>query len=608
MRIAALLFALFPLPAFASMWVDPDWKTMITESDLIVLAEVTSGGAFEATVSVKTTFLGTAPAEPLTVGGFNNHHWPKDAVEEESFKDGESYYLFLRKVEPDGVADARDAKLRDLAAAGRLYVVWTPTAGDLPVAGGKVRFALTGTGYSLHKEGRAVPQFERFLRAAISAGSGTRDAAFIAEKQAELLKADIASAAYAEMLLAYEYTGGTDLLPSFAGVAKDGTPDAQLSVARIAGQTGGDAGWTLLTKLLDARDGAVQGEAVRQLIAAFPAKAAPVLLSRLDTASTKGRGPRSLMDPVRNEMASGQFEIIVALGKLKYAPAEKPLLSLLSSADGRSAKVILAALEALGSTGHVQALERRLDTDDLELEDPTLATIAKQKLIALRPAVEKYLLRAKTSWDRTDAADTLAALGDPRSAAPIQTLLDRMVTHAPGTHDSKEAANLLEALAKLHAKTARPSVESVAAWWLGVHAGDDAASLRERQALAADLVARAKAALAEHTVHEVRARHLDGAVLLHVVLDGDGEPEAIQDSLAKTLGIPEERVGVVVRHTRSFSSTAGDDDRFDEHDTQVVMRGLCAWISAMPDATPRDWPRLLEEAAGTTCKESEGSY
>ena len=593
-RLVLFAFLAFPAPALASLWVDPDWATMITESKLIVRATVIEGGKFKAKVAATRTFRGTAPAGAFTVTGFNNHHWPAAAIEKESFKTGETYYLFLQ-------------------GQGESWAVWTPTAGDLPVVDDKVRYSLTGTGYSLQRDGRPVAGLEELLRATLAAESGAPDPAFLKRERDTLAKTAVSDAAFAETLIAYELGGGAELLPSFQEVAKKGDPDAQLAVARIAERAKDESAWKLLKVLLDAEDGAVQGQAVAAMAAVFPAdRAGPELLARLSRASKRGRGPSSLMDPVRNEMASGHVAIIEALGEMKYAPAEKSFLALLEEADERSAGVLLQALDGMGSKGLIAALEKRLDTDDFDVQDPTLKFIEDRKIAALRPAVEKFLLRAKSVYDRGDAIDALVAIGDPASAAVFEKRIAALVAVVPpgdGSDDSDEATDLVEGLTALKAKGSRGAVESVATWWLGLRSSDDAATRAARQNDGNALLARAKAAApASLSVREVQARWLEGAWSVFLDLEGKARAESVRAEISKTLALPERRVGVRVWSSSNFSTGAHDDDRFDEHDTSVILRGLCGWSQAFPDATPTDWPAALESVSGIRCEAARNRY
>lgn len=175
MLICALLVYLFTAVSLAtvcgSMWMDPTWEQMLKESELVALVEVTQGGNFFAKAKPLRVFTGEAPPD-FYVTGFNNHGWPSDAIGLEALKKGQRYYLFLRQGEEavheiEFLAETRSPVillpllhewlrpefrrlfyqrrfLAPLEAAkhGRLWSVWTPSAGDLPVEGEHVRYRL----------------------------------------------------------------------------------------------------------------------------------------------------------------------------------------------------------------------------------------------------------------------------------------------------------------------------------------------------------------------------------------------------------------------------------------------------------------------------------
>jgi len=162
--------------AGASQWTDPDWDEMLKQSGAITLVEVTEGGRFMAKVRSLTVFKGQPPTEFYVVG-FNNHNWPDDAVQKESFQTGERYYLFPRPEATDlsvltsrafTTGDASFISTVEKATSSTVMEVWTPSAGDLRLEGEQVRYGLLQTSYPHYgpKHGRLM--FERFLRGALA--------------------------------------------------------------------------------------------------------------------------------------------------------------------------------------------------------------------------------------------------------------------------------------------------------------------------------------------------------------------------------------------------------------------------------------------------------
>src|SRR5678816_3053901 len=99
-----LIIWLVTVVAKASMWVDPDWDKMLKESELIVLAEVTKGGKYMATIKPLNVFKGEG-TQKIEVSGYNNRGWPSEAIREQSFETGQRYYLFLKRVVPPEPVD-----------------------------------------------------------------------------------------------------------------------------------------------------------------------------------------------------------------------------------------------------------------------------------------------------------------------------------------------------------------------------------------------------------------------------------------------------------------------------------------------------------------------
>ena len=86
LRVAACLMICGS--ASASLWVDPDFETLVGEAELIAVVEVVEGGEYASRVKPLDALKGRAPARSFEVKGYNNYHWPKEGRAKESLHTG----------------------------------------------------------------------------------------------------------------------------------------------------------------------------------------------------------------------------------------------------------------------------------------------------------------------------------------------------------------------------------------------------------------------------------------------------------------------------------------------------------------------------------------
>ena len=491
----------------ASMWVDPDWAKMLKESELIVLVEVVEGGTYVAKVRPISAFKGKIGSE-FYVTGFNNISWPADAISTESFHEKQRYYLFLRR-EKDAVQylqfmaeaeqsefastlsfvvtaitgwrfgnDKYDAPLK-AAEAGLLWSVWSPTAGDLPVAEEKVHYSLLRTSYSNHGPERDQAEFEDFLKAAIAFQRDGRTDPASLDETLRSVRAEAAkpashgdeSSELSRRLMEYFLLGGRAYDPVFDKIARGDDADARFALARLLGAIHENKSDELLRAMLEDKNGLVQGEVVRQLAKGDAGGAGPVLLAYLAGAAGGGIGPQGIMDPLRNRIDDGKAEIIRALGELKYQPAAPALIELLENANNSyHLHLLLEALEKMGNRDYFAALAKPLRNPKV-MRDAS-GWIGDHRLTELKPVLEDLLEhppdggRGGAQWAVIEA---LGKVGDERSGAKLTAQLEKLsARNRPKFFDSGVTAAIIGALADLHYEPAQAAVEKTFFYWLGV--------------------------------------------------------------------------------------------------------------------------------------------
>jgi hypothetical protein len=496
------------------MWIDPDWQQMLKESELVVLAEVVKGGEFVAKVRPLHTFKGAA-SEDFYVTGFNNHNWPADAIERENFRANGQYYLFLRRSEDaallielltgpkaDGLVQSASHFIRSIfrtsrsakpprealqaAEKGLVWSVWSPTSGDLPVAGDGVHVSLLGTSYPNNARMRARAPFERFLTAALAYhSSGNLDLVLLQETQQAIRRefavetpaaVPIASereqpSELAQQIAAYFLMGGRSYDDLFEAIARGPDGDARFILAWLLGAMADERAGNLLLMMLADNNSLVQGEVVRQLAKRPDPNRGTILLAQLSRAGAGGVYPQGLMDPVRNQLEGGKLEIVRALGEMKYAPAAPALIELLEQTDNAyGLRVVLGALESIGTRDYAPALEKALRNRDLVM---TVADwVREHRMVELKPALERLVeespkeIAGGSLWT---AIDGLGKIGDETTAAQLTAHLQRLISReVPEFFDEGHTHAIIGALADLRYHAARAVVEQAFFYWLGV--------------------------------------------------------------------------------------------------------------------------------------------
>ncbi len=334
----------------ADMWQDPTWKDMLDNSDVIAMVQYTKNGKFRARAKIVTSYKGTLQTgDEIWIWGFSNRYGPVDRMYR-----GDRYIVFLKFDKPDsnGIdylnnAIKRRPGLKRYAEAyknGKTYQVWSPTSGDLRIKNNEVQYDLVETTFYKNQNYFSLIEFESFLRE------------YQVESKAEFCKGLLTSLKPAtenekdaQTLMKLHLLGYDRYDSVFRKYIKSKNPASRYALAMIMGNIGTSECKDILKALLSDRHGLVQGEAVRQLKKVLPSDSiAPLLLAHLVSQNEKHQRHSNIMNPVANIVNDGKFEIIKALGEMKYKPAVPQLLLLLDFDDREIFNVVSEALMNIG--------------------------------------------------------------------------------------------------------------------------------------------------------------------------------------------------------------------------------------------------------------------
>jgi len=623
--------------ARASMWADPDWEQMLKESDTIALVEVTEGGKFIAKVKPLNVFKGAA-SEEFYVSGYNNQSWPKDAIDEQSFRKKQRYYLFLRKREVgSGELDFLNAvaqeskdpewkKLLQEEKNGAVRHVWTPSAGDLPVEGEKVHYSLLQTSYPHVAKARSSGEFERFLKATIAYQvSGQSDAKLLEQTlhsirnqtQAGIRSTDKESE-LAHLIAMYFLAGGRSYDEAFEKIAAGADVDARFILARTLGGISDERANKLLLGMLGDKNSVVQGEVVRQIAKGNPDKVGEVLLTRLSGAGEGGVYPQSIMDPVRNQLDGGKIEIIRALGEMKYQPAVPALLRLVESADDMySLRVLLEALEKMGNRDYAKALEKPLTKESLITD--IAWWVRDHHVIGAKAALEQILDHppegVRRGIDLGSVSEALGVIGDENTAAKLTACLERESSKkVADVGDLDVATDIVGALAALHYKPARSAVARSFFYWFGVDSSfaTKPELLKTKEQLEQQVKDETKKNLSEFrkvdpevlVYLQNRAALIDGSekeprytCALEVGIRSQEHPElkaaSLQERLFKAFGARAENVTVVRWIHEGYGESNGNDGRLGGRSDSLYLWRWAQYVQATRDPEDLRFAKFL---------------
>lgn len=459
--------------AKADSWIDPTWKRMLNESDVVALIQYTGKGDFNACAKILAVYKGQLKTgDEIWISNFSNRYGPIDKM-----KKGDKYIAFLNLDEPTesriefwNERLAKEPELKAFVDAykhSRSYYVWTPTSGDLKVKGKTVQYDLTRTTYYSKQHFYSLKEFEDFLKAYY-------------QHQAEFSKTlmnrirPVSEAELTTQLLMQLYLLGfnqyDDIFEQYTSV---NNISSRYALAQLLGNIKTEASRKILFILLDDKNSLVQGEAVRQLKDDPVDLVASILLKHLNAASDINFGPSNIMNPVMNTIDGGKVEIIQALGELKYKPAIPELLLLLDTDNERLFRLTVDAIRKIGSREYIAYINKHLDKKTHSLIFTISRMITEDSLTECLPAFKNFV----STCDRNKHSNyeftisTCCGIGHFNTA--ISFLLndfERFFTYKDTLESSRQRSwtnAYFETFAELKLKEARPLIYRSVYDWLG---------------------------------------------------------------------------------------------------------------------------------------------
>lgn len=363
--ICLLIYVTFSFSVNADSWLDPSWKEMLDNSDVVAFIEYTSDGDFRAKAKIIEIYKGTLKSgEEIWISGFSNRYGPIDKV-----KSGDRFFVFLKQNSNDDERIKywndelkKKPELKEYIDGlkdGKAYSVWTPTSGDLNVKEETVQYDLISSSFYGEQEYYSIHEFKTFLKVYYGAEDKGKFLKQLISKINTLKEKNESSQALM-MLFLLNYN---EFNPVFEEYVKLENPASKFTLAQLMGNIKNDKSRDILVKLLEDKNSLVQGEAVRQLSTEKPEFIGPILLNKLTSSSDKNFGPKNIMDPVMNRLDGGKTEIIRTLGELKYAPAIPDLLSLLETENEYLFQLVIDALRNMGNKEYVKYINKHLDNN-----------------------------------------------------------------------------------------------------------------------------------------------------------------------------------------------------------------------------------------------------
>lgn len=461
----------------ADSWTDPEWKKMIYSSDVIALVEYISEGDFRAKAKPLTIYKGQLNTNEIWISGFSNRFGPIDKMNY-----GDRYIVFLNYHKPtDKTLQYWQKQIKDKPELtsyyeglkeGKAYYVWSPTSGDLKVKRKKIQYDLLKTSYNSKQSFYPLAEFETFLRVSTKTNKS--------EFHKEILKKIINSTEEkrtTQYLMMLNLTSFTTFDPIFKNIANEQKPEPCYALAQLLGEIEDEKSRDILVQLLDHQNSIVQGEVVRQLSNQDSQYIGPILLAHLDTAGENGIYPSNLMDPVRNSIDGGKIEIIKTLGKLKYKPAAKVLLSLLDTEDEYLFKLVINVLIELESKDYIPNINEHLKKKTKPLIFDICRIIAKNDLKECKSALMDFISTHNrndhTSYEYTISNHMgLAHFDDPKTIDFLLSDFENLLTN----NDSINSRTLLnwtreyiETFKNIKSTKARPLIYKSLFKWFGLN-------------------------------------------------------------------------------------------------------------------------------------------
>lgn len=462
-------FVLACFKAKADSWIDPSWRQMLDDSDVIALVEYVSDGEFSANAKIVRLYKGNLKiGDEISIEGFSNHYGPIDKMQK-----GDRYVVFLDDT-------YRNKKYRDYwettlqdnpqkkaeMEANHSYRVQSATSGDLKVKGKNVQYDLTSTTFHKNQRYYSLRQFEEFLKAYLE----KKDVPMVTQNSLSGLLSDANPDQVTQHLMQLYFLGHDKYEEVYDEFADYAPENIKYALAQVLGNVKNELSRNVLAKLLKDDSSLVQGEAVRQLKTEPAEIVGPLFVEHLKKANSRNFGPDNLMNPVMNRIDGGQTEIIHALGKLKYKPAIPDLLLLLNTNDVDQFDIVINALQEMGSRDYVNSLNSNLLQKNDKLASKIADVIVKQNLRECLPSLKYYL----SNCDRNKASyyviETLAKFDDKETVSFLLFDYQRFLIDSRKLESSKELnwnEAYIRAFATLKTKEARSAIYNSIFDWTG---------------------------------------------------------------------------------------------------------------------------------------------
>ncbi|NUY81310.1 HEAT repeat domain-containing protein [Flavobacterium sp. MAH-1] len=445
------LFLIASMNAKADSWIDPTWRKMLDNSDVVALVEYVSSGDFNAKAKIVSMYKGALKVgDVIEISEFSNRYGPIDKMEK-----GDRYVVFLNR--------------RDKSDQVLSYYVQSPTSGDLKVKGKNVQYDLTSTTFHQNQHFHSLKQFEEFLEAYYDRKKAPK---LISQLRPRLLS-DADPEVVAQHLMKLYFLGFDEFEEVYDEFADYGSVTTKYALAQLLGNVRNDQSREVLFKLLKDDSSLVQGEAVRQLKKEPIEIVGPLLVEHLKTASSRNYGPINLMDPVMNRSDGGKNEIIRALGEMRYKAAVPALLPLLNTNDPDQFKLVVESLKAIGSKEYIPYFNSNLLQKNEELASTIATFIVSDSLNECLPSL-KYFISNCNRNSRRDQSWMITNLSALKSSDIKNFLLfdyQRFQTYADTLESRKQLkwnAAYIESFTRLKTKEARPYIYASIYDWMGI--------------------------------------------------------------------------------------------------------------------------------------------
>lgn len=603
--LLTIILLSFTVQSEADSWVDPTWKKMLDNSDVVALIQYTSKGDFGASAKILAIYKGQLKTgDELYISGFSNRYGPIDKMNK-----GDKYLVFLNFNQPDekGIEYLNEElktkpEVREYVEAyknNKAYYVWTPTSGDLKIKGKLVQYDLIQTSFYKKQNYYSLSEFESFLIAYYNKSKTDDFCNSLISSIKPATDSDLNSQHLMKLFL-LDYNRFDNIFGSYVKV---NNPSSRYALAQLMGNIKSVNSRNILIALLDDKHSIVQGEVVRQLKNEPAEIVAPILLKHLKTSSGANFGSSNIMDPVMNRFDGGKVEIIKTLGELKYKPAVPDLLLLLDTEDEDIFELVIEALKNIGSREYIPYINKHLDNKTHELIFKISMMIAKDSLVECLPSFKNFISNCNRNKhpNYEYAISTCCGIGNFKDSTTVAFLLSDykyFFTYKDTIESSKQkywTQKYIETFTDLKVKEARPLIYKSIYDWFGLNEdfGKNPKLFKVKKQLE-DSINTIFAntfekkgyklnyciAFIENTSEVVRGKKPLVKYLIQVTIPSTDNGNEHQEIIVKELNLPKE--SVYVRFSNGVYYIA-IQDRFDKSISSTPIYNFLSYAKAIPN-------------------------